>query len=152
MKLIDKKHYVNGMSMELIDMSRKIAGDRWFVKLVCELSMPISDDFFVMHHDDGEELLQAFKKKLGGVLRYSIIKERIFIDEQDYQSVWDELFAQFDKIAHDYLSKDVFPARLLAREYEKFKLSYQSQPQIVPDDVEEDEGPADFSMCFKDIG
>lgn len=149
MILVDEKRFTNGINLKIVDKSSKIAGDRWAIKVICEISMPIPVDFMKSYSDNNQELFNKFYEKTAGEIRYHIVRERNFIDDKEHDRVIRELVLQFDKTVDDYLNSLTFPKKLVAKEFEKFKLGYREPEPANTEDTEEEEGPVDFSMCFK---
>lgn len=151
MLFVEERTFANGITVKLFDKSRKISGDRWAIKIVCELRMAIPVNANTWCAESGEELFQKFYEKMAGVIRYSIIKERNFVDDKERDKVIKALVLQFDETVNTYLNNLTFPKKLLVKEYEEFKLGYREPVPTTAQDTDENDGPADFSGCFRDL-
>jgi len=48
-KLIDKVRLENGLTLELYDRSRRVAGDRWLVSFVARIDVEVKPEYFQDH-------------------------------------------------------------------------------------------------------
>ena len=78
----------NGLSADVYDFSRKVAGDRWLVGLTVKIEIEVSDQDFEQF-EDGEELCRKFREEHGDSVTFELRKERNFIDQREK----DEIFA-----------------------------------------------------------
>lgn len=140
----------NGIQMTCYDLSRKIAADRWLVKVKCEAVLQVPDELF--DAIDDADMASAMKQDCANTVIHTRYRERNFIDEKDKDGVRQELFNQLSENAQTYMGGELFSRKLFEKKVAEFKLQYQIQKErerlAVTD--EEDEGPADFSACFRD--
>lgn len=150
--IIEERQMDNGAQLKIIDQSRKIAGDRWFVKVSCQAIVPVTDKLYPTQED--HLLLQKIKDAMGHEMTFVIDKERIFVAEEDKEEVLNLLVAQINENMLAYLQSEALPSRLFGKRYEELrkKCLFQLQNPSAEDDEEdeEDDGPADFSACFRD--
>lgn len=150
-ELIEQRQLANGMVLSVFDASRKVAGDRFFVKVECEVVLPLTADFFDQINDNDSELLDTFKHESGKEIIFSIPKERNFVAEPDKDAVVFELVEQVSENLMTYLENPVFAQKLFKYRYEKFKRASLAKRHIEQvEGPDEDDGPVDFSACFRD--
>ncbi len=78
----------NGLSADVYDYSRKLAGDRWLVGLTIRIEIEVRKSDFD-EFEQGEELYRKFLEEHGSTVTFVIKKERNFIDQNEK----DEIFA-----------------------------------------------------------
>ena len=108
----------NGLMLEIYDHSRKVAGDRWLIKLVARIDIPIgrpAADAGEIKPDD----ITAIKASCGNYIRYEQKLERNFIDAKQKNAVFQELMTSYLNGAQAYLSHSDFPQRFAMREYRR---------------------------------
>lgn len=150
MHIIEKKKLSNGMALIVRDKSRKVAGDRWNVKVNCEAAIPVAQERFHGVQEDAD-LLERIRARMGDTLVFSVTKERHFVAEDEKEAVLARLVRQLFDNAASYIDRPDFPEKLFAARYEdarKYCLLVSRMPPV--DSGDEDEGPADFSACFRD--
>ena len=112
--LIKKVNLENGLDMEFYDSSKKIAGDRWQVKLIVKIEIPVSDYLKDIEADlDADEVL----KTLGQSIVYEKSMERNFIDNEEKEKLINDFCDSFLKSASPYLSVPNFPAQFIVTKY-----------------------------------
>ena len=153
MKLISEENLDNSLCIKIIDQSRRIAADRWYIKMVCEVKMPLTDEHLEkIRPDDGPEQFSAIRRLLGDEITMELVQERNFIDEAARQKVCSGMLASIEENISGYLASASFPASLFGLRYGQAKKLSQLK-QVPPGDEPreaEDDGPADFSACFSD--
>ncbi|MDH4322173.1 MAG: hypothetical protein OEV73_11840, partial [Desulfobulbaceae bacterium] len=102
--------------------------------------------------DQGDSELQALvRERLGESVSLILDRERYFIAADEKETVVTELVAQIEENLLGYLGDPSFPQKLFLRRYEEMckqcALERLQRPVAVEDD---DDGPADFSACFRD--
>lgn len=132
------------------DASRQVAGDRFNIRLICKLTVPIRDLWF-SGMTECPDTVMIIRKRLGETLEFQIEKQRNFVAESEKDEIVAELVGQIHTNLGEYLSSDRFPEKLFAARYkeEKEKAARAEFDEVI-DSQEEDEGPADFSSCFVD--
>ena len=112
----------NGLILEIYDHSRKVAGDRWLVKMVAKVD--ISIDYLTNNARGSSHLnlkIEELKKLFDVCIRYEQTRERNFISEEEKDIVFNDLLTSYLKSTQAYLSHPDFPIRYTAREYSKKK-------------------------------
>lgn len=152
-ELLATKELTNGIILKFYDRSRVIAGDRWQVELVCEADIPVSEEMWERLRPEDPDILQGIKKSLSNTLVYSLTKIKPFVDAGDKQGALDEFARQIEENMESYLANPDFPQRVFAREYErareKLLLAQAQEARQDPESEPDEDGPADFSNCFK---
>jgi len=144
----------NNVHVAFYDLSKTIAGDRWYIRVCCIAKLPLADSFFEGLEED-KEIFNAMKESCDAELRMEIIKERNFIDQQLKDDVVEQLILQIEENSLGYMSSDIFPQKLFFSKFEEFKKKYLlsiavESNSVLRNDSDEDDGPTDFSVCFQD--
>ncbi len=123
-KQIDKIKLENGLTMELYDCSRPVAGDRWLVSLAARIEVEVRPEYFegINSPDDP---LDAIREAVGDKATYRHEKTRNFIAKTEKDDVFKLLKERFLAASIGYLSSADFPRKLILRQYK------QAQGQLV---------------------
>lgn len=150
MELIKEKILANGLKISFADCSKLVAADRWLVKMRGEVKMPIAG-LDRPKTGDGPELLAMIQERAGESVSFIILKERNFIDADEKEAVLADFIDQIEANLLDYLGDPSFPQKLFNRKYDEIRQQcmIEWQQSKLPASTE-DEGPADFSACFRD--
>jgi hypothetical protein len=131
-KLIKTIVLGNGLILEIYNHSRKVAADRWLVKMVAKVD--ISIDYLASNASGSSKLhlqIDELKKFFDACIRYEKKRERNFISEKEKDNVFNELLSSFLESSHAYLSHPDFPTRYAAREYLKKKQQSTWYPEEI---------------------
>lgn len=142
----------NGIVLSYFDLSRQIAGDRWFVRLSCEARLPVSADLLEECPPVESEIDAEVRKRIGPTLTFSLVKERNFVAQDLRQATLDDLLTHITENILSYIERPDFPGKLFLREYKKLmqQVAINLQMEKIKADADkDDDGPADFSSCFK---
>jgi hypothetical protein len=115
---IEKIKLDNGLTLELYDRSRRVAGDRWQVSFVARLEVGLKREYFkgkLTPHIPLEDI----RKAVGDKADYHHEKTRNFIAETEKDKVFRGLKERFLDANLVYLSSPDFPLKLILRQYEK---------------------------------
>lgn len=143
----------NGMTLTVEDLSKKIVGDRWLVRVSCQATIPVPVDFVSAHDlEDDPTLRQEVLASLGSEVSFAMTKERNFVDGDEQPDVLRAMVEDIFANMVAYLSNQRFPEKLLRKRYGEAKQACLVARQYarIEHDGEEDDGPADFSACFRD--
>lgn len=156
-KILNEKIFetrlANGLYVEIIDNSKLMAVDRWYITLTCrsEADLPARK---LANLDMEASLLERFMAKMAGKISHVCTKERNFVDAACKDEVVAELLAQLQETILPYLAAEVFIDRFLQQNVDDFVQEYRVREELglalENEEDEEDEGPADFSDCFRD--
>lgn len=148
MKILLEKKLANGLSFTVTEHSRVIAADRWYVKVVGVISLPLTDAAVAAIVDDEPLLQSRVRRYLGATVEHQLVKDRNFVDGAAKDEVVKELVAQLLETVGAYLEVEAFPARLLASKYREAREICRvemGREESVSVDADE---PDDFSHCF----
>ena len=115
-KLIQTIELKNRMKLTLYDGSRKLAGDRWLIKLIARMEIPVSD---VTFHSVSQttETANEIQNALGEKVLFEQKRERFFIDETEKETVFKEVYDNFVNSTLEYLSNDAFPEKYVLKKF-----------------------------------
>ena len=152
-KLLFRKKFDNGVELSCYERSRKLAVDRWLVRLHCETKMPVRKKYFVRYAGLPQDEIDAVREVLGSHITHTVTKERNFVDAEEKETALTELVKQVTDNMVVYVGSASFPEKFFVQQFEKYrkKLLLQIELERVKStsNDEEDE-PVDFSACFKD--
>ena len=149
MSVIIEKKLANGLNLSISDQSRPVAADRWQVRVVCSLVLPVRPEAHTGLETGDPELGRLTGEGLGDRLEHFLIRERNFVDQAVKDEVVGALATQLQDLVCRYLEGDAFPARLVAakcRELGELRALERARDAL---NREEDNEPADFSHCFR---
>jgi len=104
----------NGLTLELVDYSRRVAGDRWNVRVKAAIGISVED---VLNRTDQRHWKEEIENVLGKQVVFEKEMIRNFIDEREKQTVVDQLCRSFLENAMIYLSRQHFAERFLFKQY-----------------------------------
>lgn len=122
-KLVKTIGLKNNLKLKIYDRSKKMAGDRWLVKMIAQVDIPVSSVPETLHDlqhypdSDKDEIL----KLLGSVVIFEQKRERFFIDESKKESVFNEVCDHFVKSTINYLSHPDFPKKYVIIKFREKK-------------------------------
>jgi len=144
-----EKELANGMTATYLDESKKLAADRWLVKLRCRIAMPLQGWMLEEMAGDAPQTLFC-REQFAGCLAHEVAMERNFIDAADREKVMAEMIERLEDTMLGYLAKEVFVRQLFTVKLAEFTRRYAQQgwTERLEDggDIAE---PADFSACFR---
>lgn len=108
----------NGLTLELYDASRRVAGDRWQVALAARIHFAV-DDIHIGSNPDTSANAAAIKEALGGTIRFEQKRERNFIEESKKTAVLNNLIDSFLDSSQKYFSHPEFAKRFALKEYNR---------------------------------
>ena len=104
--LLRKIDLESGLELEIYDVSRKLAGDRWYVGFVARLEIPIT--FLAGHADSPEVDIEKMKDVLGETVRFEQKRDRHYIDEKEKDALLNSLMDDFLASTLPYFSEKDF--------------------------------------------
>jgi hypothetical protein len=115
-KLIKTMELKNGMKLNFYDASRRLAGDRWLISLIIRMEIPVVEALIT---DEGKSMdsMGEIKKMLGEKVLFEQKRERIFVGENEKQTVFEEVYNFFIDSVLGYLSNNAFPKRYVLKKY-----------------------------------
>ncbi|MFA7383842.1 MAG: hypothetical protein WC001_10370 [Desulfurivibrionaceae bacterium] len=156
MEIIAQRSLENKMTLTVYDQSKKMVGDRWLIKIICEAELPVDEGFFARLPEADLALQTEVREKMAGSVKFCATKERTFVAETERAALVAGMVADILTNMVTYLNKPGFPEKLFARKYEELRKACEmarhyrrlQEEERKGDDPEE--GPADFSACFKE--
>ena len=155
MEILEQRKLENNMTVTVHDQSKKMAGDRWLIKIVCEAELPVDEEFFSRLPEEDIELQAEVREIMAGSVLFSVAKERTFVAETERVALVERMVEEIMANMVTYLNRPEFPERLFASKYRELREAcatarhYRSLEEN-DNGGNVDEGPADFSACFKD--
>ncbi len=92
--LLSSEQYKNGVKVSFYNISKKMVGDRWLVKIKCEALYALSESDWSVLQDEDAELVAGMKEKYAQGLEHSIVKDRTFVDDGEMGEVLEQLLDQ----------------------------------------------------------
>jgi hypothetical protein len=114
--LIETITLPNGLTLELWDKSRPMAGDRWLISLLAKMEVPVLPEYFSTL-DNGEQAYQDLLAAYGDPLVFTQEKTRHFVDEKDTKDMLAELCRRFKDNLLSYLSNPRFASLYVMKKY-----------------------------------
>lgn len=150
-KILEVKELANGVRLTLIDNSRTIAGDRWFLKLDLEAFVAIPEAYWTARQDKEAPLLSRIRELMGDKAKFSSSREKHFVDDKERPTLMEGLLTEVHTTILPYLSSPAFADKLIDDQFNKTKtrVLQENRPNTARAD-DDDDGPADFSHCFRD--
>jgi hypothetical protein len=118
----------NGLKLDFYDISRKLAGDRWYVGLIARIDIPLIDSLLTNQHLS-QYSVEEIRNMLGKSVRFQQKRERHYIDEREKDDLLNDLMDSFIERTLNYLSLPDFPGKYILKEfktYRKRKTWYQN--------------------------
>lgn len=107
----------NDLRLQIYNASRRLAGDRWLVKLIARIHIPV--DAALNNSEAGLPARSAVKELIGDRLVFEQDKTRHFIDEREKDDVFQALLDNFLKYSLTYLSHPEFAKRCILKEFQE---------------------------------
>lgn len=150
-KHLEDEQLANGVVVRFYDESRRVAGDRWQVKVRYDAVVSVSETFWSLV-SGGPELIEEIRAALGGEIVLTNVNERNFISAEEKEVLVAEIVSRARKNIFGYLADPGFPERFFKRCFKEAREEIQRKKREVrvPDneDVEE---PVDFSHLYSDV-
>jgi hypothetical protein len=125
--LIENITLKNGLILQMFDLSKNVAGNRWLVSFEARIEVEVKPEYFAGHHPSAVPF-ENIRALVGNKAIYHYKKERNFIDEKEKDEVLNRLKVTFLDTSLGYLSSTVFPRKLILRKYEEAYSHMLSSP------------------------
>ncbi len=119
MKHIETISLANGLAVELYDLSRKVAGDRWLVKLLARIPVEVTRKAFE-EFSEPDIQFQEYIKSQGSRIYFEQVKERNFIDEKERDELFNLMQNELKTHLLGYMGHKKFPEGVLKKEIKDF--------------------------------
>jgi hypothetical protein len=106
-----------GLKLEIHNISRKLAGDRWYVGFIGRVEIPIT--FLADYADSHEVDILKIKDLLGETVRFEQKRDRHYIDEKKKDALLNGLIDDFLKSTLTYFSEKDFAEKYAFKAYKK---------------------------------
>ena len=116
LQLIKTIDLENSMQLNIFDGSRKLAGDRCMVTMIARIEIPVSE-VLIQDGQQSKESVDAIIKVLGEKVLFEQKRERIFVDETEKETIFEEVYDMFLNSTLTYLSNKKFPQRYVLKKY-----------------------------------
>lgn len=117
MELKKTERLENGLTLNLFDASRKIAGDRWFISILARVEIPVKSGIF-----DEKGLLvtvEDARALIGDTVVFEQKRERNFISKDEKEEVISQILRDFLANVVPYLGNEKFPVNFLKKIYKE---------------------------------
>jgi hypothetical protein len=111
--LIRTEKLANGLTLELLDLSRRVAADRWAVAVMARAAVPVNAETA----DGAAERWTDVRDLLGAEVVYEKKMERSFVDGAEKDALVSSMTVSFCDQVAPYLGRPIFPARFIRRCY-----------------------------------
>jgi hypothetical protein len=119
-KFIKTIELSNGLKLDFYDISRKLAGDRWYVGLIARIDIPLIDSLLTNQHLSHYSV-EEIRNTLGESIRFQQKRERHYIDEREKDDLVNSLMDSFIKRTLNYLSLPDFPGKYVLKEFQAYR-------------------------------
>lgn len=117
----------NHLTLKIYDESIKMIGDRWLVNMVVRINVPL-DEALIQKSENFSANKDEIKKALGKEVVFEHKSNRIFVDENEKESIFQEMHDNFIDNILPYLSRTSFPERFLLKKIrEEMKMQLQKK-------------------------
>ena len=125
-KLIEILNLENGLELEIWDLSRIVAGDRWLVSMEIRIYVPLSPENLELIKED-EKAYSILKKEYGTKIPYRNNQKRHFIAKNKKEDVFRKFMETVKRDLYNYISHPDFAKKYLALTYKSLKAK---KPQL----------------------
>lgn len=106
----------NGLELTLLDQSRQIAADRWYVCVTVQMNIPLEKKWFD-HYPMNDLKFEDMRHILGDTVRFEQKKERNFISDREKDKIIKEICDNTIETAKRYLGLVDFAAKYILKQY-----------------------------------
>lgn len=119
-KIIETITLENNLELKIIDESRIIAGDRWYIRLDAIIDIDLMNIDFEKK-DDGKWTRAELGAVYGETIQYRHSQEKHFADEKDKKDIISEFTDNLKQNIIPYLSKPTFARKFALSRYSEIK-------------------------------
>lgn len=112
--ILERISLENGLLLQLIDRSRRVAADRWQICIKAVVEIAVEN---ALRHFQPNGKKEEIESILGKQVFYEKEMIRNFVDEKEKQTVINQLCRSFLENAMTYLSRQHFAERFVLRQY-----------------------------------
>ena len=122
-RLVLRQPLPNGLTLELWDHSRPVAGDRWYTLMETRIAIPVRADSLP---PDLKPLADQVVQALGAEIIFSHQEERNFIAASEHPSLLKDMQDRILKLALSYFGHENFAPKFIRKTY----AAHQPRPQL----------------------
>ena len=150
-KHLEDAQLANGVLVQFYDESRRVAGDRWQVRVRYNAVVAVSESFWSLVDSD-PKMIEGVRAALGTEVVLTNVNERNFVAEVEKEEMVAEVVSRARKDIFGYLSTPEFPESYFKRCFKdaREKIELEQRAAFIPDDDDIEE-PDDFSHIFADV-
>jgi hypothetical protein len=104
----------NGLHLECLDHSKKIAADRWYVCVWVQIAIPVEKKWFVGISVDAEKF-QQIHHALGKTVIFRQKNERNFVSDDQKERIVQDICDRVAQVGMKYFSHDDFAAKYILK-------------------------------------
>ena len=118
--LISSYPLKNGLTLKFMDESRKIAADRWYIRVWVTIDIPVDKKWFSDGSVDDDRFARI-ADRLGDRVVFRQKKERNFISDNVKDQVVQDICDRTLETNLTYMGSDSFPAKFISKVYTEQK-------------------------------
>ncbi|MCK5229089.1 MAG: hypothetical protein KAR13_02425 [Desulfobulbaceae bacterium] len=151
-ELLLSRKLSNDVELSFYNESKKIVGDRWDVRIRCEVVAPLPDDYFSNLPEKDPVVLEKAREKFGKTISKSFIKGQVFVSDDEIGEVLTDIIDRVSANIVSYVSHNTFAWKLFQSRFNEIRkeILLDMEYENIQVNNEDDGGPVDFSSCFKD--
>jgi hypothetical protein len=119
-KLFKTYDLENGLKLELHDACRKLIGDRWQLKFIARVNVPVEQVLSESSLNLPAEI-SAIRSAVGETVQFEQSRERNFIDDAEKEALFRELCDAYSESSKPYLGHADFGPRLVLKTYREWE-------------------------------
>ncbi|MFP3866566.1 MAG: hypothetical protein ACLFUU_00185 [Desulfobacteraceae bacterium] len=108
----------NGLTLEIWDRSRPVAGDRWQVTMEARINIPLRENFLAPSE---RHLSDRIRAALGPEVLFCQQKVRNFIAVDQVPQVFEGLQRRFLQSTQTYLGHRDFPGKFILKKFSEYQ-------------------------------
>jgi len=117
--LMKRMELGNGLKLDFYDISRKLAGDRWYVGMIARIDVPLSE-LLLTSQQFSNYSVEEIRNALGETVRFQEKRERHYIDEQEKDALLQIIMDSFIKTTLNYFSHPDFSEKYVLKEFKAY--------------------------------
>ncbi len=119
-KIIEKLTLPNGLTLELLDYSKRVAGDRWFVGLLARIPIKVDKQYLESISTQGVTY-EEFVEACGEIVYFELTKERNFIDEREKEEILKSLSEKLKEHVLKYMGHPNFAKLTIKKKLKEYE-------------------------------
>jgi hypothetical protein len=109
----------NGLKIDFYDISRKLAGNRWYVGMIARIDIPLPNSL-LNNQQFSNYRVEEIRNALGEAVYFQQKRERHYIDEREKDALLSGLMDSFVKSTLNYFSHPDFPGKYVLKEFQAY--------------------------------